>query len=158
MAVQVIYQGLLLSQDARMRAAENALFVELELPMPVGSNLELVGATARTSARVTRVHEGLGAGMIVVPADNAVVKALLADASVAAPAPVESQVPPNVVPAAAAPVQIVEDTGTRMEIEPPAPAAAEAAAPDGDTDSPDDTATGRKRRQRTKTRKTVIGH
>jgi hypothetical protein len=65
MNVDVIYQGLALVKGAPARSEGAGLFVEWELPMPVGTPLELVTPDGTRSGRVESVVEGAGAGMLV---------------------------------------------------------------------------------------------
>ncbi len=64
MIVDVSWDGVKLAAGAQAREEDSGWFVELEQPMPVGTRLTLDG-DARATVRVTRVHEGLGAGMLV---------------------------------------------------------------------------------------------
>ncbi|HEX8952567.1 MAG TPA: hypothetical protein VF945_12015, partial [Polyangia bacterium] len=54
---------------ATVREQDGGWFVELEQPMPVGTRIELAGDVQAT-VTVARVHEGLGAGMLLVKADG----------------------------------------------------------------------------------------
>ena len=64
MPVDVKWDGVLLVGGAAVREQDGGWFVELEQPMPVGTRIELSGDVQATVA-VARVHEGLGAGMLV---------------------------------------------------------------------------------------------
>lgn len=68
MPVDVRWDGVLLVGGATAREQDGGWFVELEQPMPVGTRIELSGDVQATVA-VARVHEGLGAGMLVKKAD-----------------------------------------------------------------------------------------
>ena len=57
------------SQGNMQALAGGDWFVELEQPMPVGTLLTLAGDVQAT-VQVTRVHEGIGAGMVVRKADG----------------------------------------------------------------------------------------
>ncbi len=65
MTVDVLYQGLTVATAAAARAEGDALFVELESPMPVGTALVIRSSEGERAARVERVREGMGAGMVV---------------------------------------------------------------------------------------------
>src|SRR5947209_6141476 len=67
MLVDVTFDGVSLVKGANARAEGRGWFVELEQPMPVGTLLAIAGET-QASARVERVVEGVGAGMLLVPA------------------------------------------------------------------------------------------
>ena len=69
MPVDVRWDGVLLVGGAAAREQDGGWFVELEQPMPVGTRIELSGDVQATVA-VARVHEGLGAGMLVKRADS----------------------------------------------------------------------------------------
>ena len=73
MIVDVSWDGVKLAAGAQTREEAGGWFIELEQPMPVGTRLTLEG-DAQATVRVTRVHEGLGAGMLV-KAEGAVVSA-----------------------------------------------------------------------------------
>ena len=64
MIVDVSWDGVKLATGAQAREEAGGWFVELEQPMPVGTRLTLEGE-AQATVRVARVHEGLGAGMLV---------------------------------------------------------------------------------------------
>jgi hypothetical protein len=64
MIVDVTWNGVTLAKGAQARSEGSGWFVELEQPMPVGTLLTLEGE-AQATVRVARVHEGLGAGMVV---------------------------------------------------------------------------------------------
>jgi hypothetical protein len=68
MTLDVTWDGVILAKGAQARAQDGGWFVELEQPMPVGTVLQLAGDTQGTM-RVARVHEGLGAGMLLKQAD-----------------------------------------------------------------------------------------
>jgi len=69
MPVDVKWDGVLLVGGATAREQDGGWFVELEQPMPVGTRIELSGDVQATVA-VARVHEGLGAGMLLKTADS----------------------------------------------------------------------------------------
>jgi hypothetical protein len=64
MTVDVTWDGVALAKSATIREQDGGWFVELEQPMPVGTSVVLSGDVQAT-VTVARVHEGLGAGMIV---------------------------------------------------------------------------------------------
>ena len=64
MIVDVSWDGVKLAAGAQTREEAGGWFIELEQPMPVGTRLTLEG-DAQATVRVARVHEGLGAGMLV---------------------------------------------------------------------------------------------
>jgi len=68
MPVEIEWDGVSLTKGAAAREEDGGWFVELEQPMPVGTTLVLAGDIQAT-VTVTRVHEGLGAGMVVKKAD-----------------------------------------------------------------------------------------
>jgi hypothetical protein len=78
MIVDVSWDGVKLATGAQAREEGNGWFIELEQPMPVGTRLQLDGE-AQATVRVARVHEGLGAGMLV-NAEGAVAHAPRANA------------------------------------------------------------------------------
>jgi hypothetical protein len=69
MTVDVSWDGVPLAKAATARAEGGDWFVELEQPMPVGTLLTLAGDVQAT-VQVTRVHEGIGAGMVVRKSDG----------------------------------------------------------------------------------------
>ena len=85
MPVDVKWDGVLLVGGAAAREQDGGWFVELEQPMPVGTRIELSGEVQAT-VTVARVHEGLGAGMLLKKADGGA-------AASAPPATVESAAP-----------------------------------------------------------------
>ena len=71
MTVDVLYEGLTIATAAAARAEGDALFVELESPMPVGSALVIRSTEGERAARVERVREGSpGAGIVVRFGEN----------------------------------------------------------------------------------------
>jgi hypothetical protein len=66
MAVDVLYQGIVLQRGSAVKDTPSGLFVTLDQPMPVGTALTLDEAGASRAVRVARVHEGVGPGVIVV--------------------------------------------------------------------------------------------
>lgn len=64
MTLDVTWDGVVLAKGAQAREQDGGWFVELEQPMPVGTRLELSGDT-QAAVQVTRVHEGIGAGMVL---------------------------------------------------------------------------------------------
>jgi len=68
MPVDVSWDGVPLARAATAREQEGGWFVELEQPMPVGTRVTLSG-DVQLEAVVARVHEGLGAGMLLSKAD-----------------------------------------------------------------------------------------
>jgi hypothetical protein len=65
MVVDVLYDGLPLQTGANAREEGGGTFIELEAPMPVGTTLLVRSAEGERSARVEKVHEGVGAGVLV---------------------------------------------------------------------------------------------
>jgi hypothetical protein len=139
--VDVHYQGLALAKGVPARDEDGALFVELEMPMPVGTRLDVITPDGTRAGRVFSVVEGPGAGMVVTFG--------VWQPKVKAPEPNA----PMAEMKSAPPLQVTPPSET--------PAAAAAAKPaekeDGD-DEPEPSDDGKKRRERRKTRKTVIGH
>jgi hypothetical protein len=69
MTVDVTWDGVALLKSATVREQDGGWFVELEQPMPVGTSIVLSGDVQAT-VEVARVHEGLGAGMLLKKADG----------------------------------------------------------------------------------------
>ncbi|MGZ3427416.1 MAG: hypothetical protein ACXVCV_12240 [Polyangia bacterium] len=69
MTVDVTWDGVALAKSATVREQDGGWFVELEQPMPVGTSVVLTGDVQAT-AQVARVHEGLGAGMLLKAAGS----------------------------------------------------------------------------------------
>ena len=65
MTVDVLYEGLPVAQGATAREEGPGAFIELDAPMPVGARLVVRGPTGDRPARVVRVHEGIGPGVVV---------------------------------------------------------------------------------------------
>ena len=86
--VDVKWDGVLLVGGATPREQDGGWFVELEQPMPVGTRIELSGDLQATVA-VARVHEGVGAGMLLKKAE-----ARAAATSAQPAAPEKSEPPP----------------------------------------------------------------
>jgi hypothetical protein len=64
MPVDIEWDGVSLAKAAAAREEDGGWFVELEQPMPVGTTITLSGDVQAT-VTVARVHEGIGAGMVV---------------------------------------------------------------------------------------------
>lgn len=64
MIVDVIWDGVPLAKGATAREQDGGWFVELEQPMPVGTSVEASG-DVQSTLTVARVHEGVGAGMLL---------------------------------------------------------------------------------------------
>jgi hypothetical protein len=64
MPVDVTWDGVSLAKSATVREQDGGWFVELEQPMPVGTTITLAGDVQAT-VEVARVHEGIGAGMLL---------------------------------------------------------------------------------------------
>ena len=64
MTVDVTWDGVALGKGATIREQDGGWFVELEQPMPVGTSVVLSGDVQATVV-VARVHEGVGAGMLL---------------------------------------------------------------------------------------------
>ena len=69
MPVDVTWDGVPLAKGATAREQDGGWFVELEQPMPVGTSIVLSGDVQAT-VEVARVHEGLGAGMLLKKLDT----------------------------------------------------------------------------------------
>ena len=67
MPIDVIYEGVVLARGMKMMATPSGTFVELEHPMPVGTQLVLEEAGVACPVRVERVHEGVGPGVFIIP-------------------------------------------------------------------------------------------
>jgi hypothetical protein len=141
MIVDVVYQGLALVKGANARSQADGVFVELDVPMPVGTRLELVTPDGNQSGRVESVVEGTGAGMLVGFGAR---KAASPDKAPVA----KKEAEPN------APM-------AEMKSAPPVPLAAEKDdsddedGPEPADEKPDDS--GKKGKRNRKPRKTVIG-
>jgi hypothetical protein len=71
MSIEVIYQGLTIARDPRFRLQDGGVFVELDGPMPVATQLSLTHGEHALRGRVRRVAEGTtGAGMLIVPTET----------------------------------------------------------------------------------------
>jgi hypothetical protein len=70
MIVDVLYEGLPLAKGVNAREEGSGAFLELDHPMPVGTRLIVKGAEFERPARVERVHEGVGPGVVVVFVDQ----------------------------------------------------------------------------------------
>jgi len=137
MIVDVLYEGLTLAKGVEARSEVDALFVELESPMPVGTRLIVRSPDGEKPARVESVAETGKLGVLVRYSGNI---SVITDTPVSAPA--ASAPSPTSAPAAPASA--------------PTPAAAPTPETDDDGDKdPQDKKGGRKRRN---TRKTVLGH
>lgn len=66
MAIDVLYQGMVLARDAKMMAAQAGTFVELSAPMPVGTQLVLEEDGVACPVRVERVVETGGTSGVFV--------------------------------------------------------------------------------------------
>ena len=67
MSIEVIYQGLTIAKGPAFRLQDGGVFVELDGPMPVATQLSLTHGENALHGRVRRVTEGAGAGMLIVP-------------------------------------------------------------------------------------------
>lgn len=65
MAIDVVYEGTVLARGTKMMSTPSGIFVELEAPMPVGTQLTLEENGVACVVRVDRVHEGVGPGVFV---------------------------------------------------------------------------------------------
>jgi hypothetical protein len=70
MVVDVLYDGLPLQTGAQVREEPGGAFIELEAPMPVGTTLTLRSPEGERAARVEKVHEGVGSGVLVKFVEN----------------------------------------------------------------------------------------
>jgi hypothetical protein len=61
----VLYQGLVLCTDVAVQKEPDGLFVEMPAPMPVGTTLGIRQEGELKQGRVLRVHESIGAGVLV---------------------------------------------------------------------------------------------
>lgn len=66
MTVDVVYEGLTIATAAPARAEGDALFIELESPMPIGTALVIRSDEGARAARVERVREGQGGAGVIV--------------------------------------------------------------------------------------------
>lgn len=66
MSLDISYQGLPLLRGASARFEDGGLFVPSEAPMPVATALSLSSGEHQLQAKVRRVREGSGAGMLIV--------------------------------------------------------------------------------------------
>ena len=67
MSIEVIYQGLTIAKGPGFRLQDGGVFIELDGPMPVATQLSLTHGDNALHGRVRRVTEGAGAGMLIVP-------------------------------------------------------------------------------------------
>ncbi len=144
MSLDVAYQGLTIAKDARVRFEDGALFVEVEGPMPVATQLLLSHKDKTLLGRVRRVREGSGAGMLIAPVESAklprwlmalhpeTAQAAQFEAEVEAPPPPVAP-PPETPPAAA---------NAANAASPASPEAAEAAPSNRTPDSEGEGANG----------------
>jgi hypothetical protein len=111
MAVDVVYEGIVLARGSQVQETPAGLFVALEAPMPVGTPLSLDEAGAKRTVRVARVHEGVGPGVIVVARDGSQLpKADTVVTAAQVPPPSAEPAPPPAEPAPApAPVAATTD-------------------------------------------------
>src|SRR5689334_6794265 len=70
MIVDVLYDGLPLAKGVSAREEGSGAFLELESPMPVGTRLIVKGPDFERPARVERVHEGVGPGVVIAFVDH----------------------------------------------------------------------------------------
>jgi hypothetical protein len=70
MSVDVSYEGIVIARGAEVKETPAGQFLALETPMPVGTTLRLHDGSSEHGVRVTRVHEGVCAGVIVAPASG----------------------------------------------------------------------------------------
>lgn len=70
MSVDVVYQGLSIAAEAATRVEDGGLFIEVQAPLPVASKVLVVSGERRLETLVARVHEGVGAGMLVRALDG----------------------------------------------------------------------------------------
>ena len=124
MSVDVVYQGLTIARGAATKkVTARELFIESAGPMPVATALTVTHGGHSLTAQVSRVVEGVGAGMVIVPTagdlptwvtqlqqpqvETVVIEAELEDdaprqsappAPVAAPEPIVQAAPPAPAP------------------------------------------------------------
>ncbi len=70
MSIDVSYQGLPIARGAGLHLEPPGVYIEMDGPMPVGTRLALSYEGHRLEGRVARVNEGVGPGMVVVPAEG----------------------------------------------------------------------------------------
>jgi len=70
MSLNISYQGLPIARQTSGRFEDGGLFVAHEAPMPVATALQLAFGEGTLQAKVRRVREGSGAGMLIVAADG----------------------------------------------------------------------------------------
>lgn len=70
MSVDVVYQGLTIARGAGTKISGAELFIESEAPMPVATQVTVSAGAHVLHGRVSRVVEGVGAGMAVVAASG----------------------------------------------------------------------------------------
>lgn len=147
MSVDVVYQGLTIARGAATKkVTARELFIETDGPMPVATALTVSHGRHSLTGQVSRVVEGVGAGMVIVPTagdlpgwvthleqpqvETVVIEAELEDEAPqksAPPAPAPAAAPEPVVQAAPpAPAPVIEMTA---ELPP------SAATPDSPTES-----------------------
>jgi hypothetical protein len=151
MTVDVLYEGLMVASGAIAREEGDALFVELEAPMPVGARLLLrMSGGLDREARVERVREGAGAGVLL---------RLLSPPK--AEPKIEPKAEPKVEPKAEPKVEPKAESQPSPPSEPPAPVepkASDGAPKNGDGDHDDGGPDKRGRGGRRRRTRTAIGH
>jgi hypothetical protein len=70
MSIDVSYQGLSIAKGAGLHLDPPGVYVEMDGPMPVGTRLSLSHDNNQLEGRVARINEGVGPGMMIVPADG----------------------------------------------------------------------------------------
>lgn len=172
MMVDVIYQGLSLAKATTAREEGEGAFVELEMPMPVGTVLTIATPDGERSARVERVHEGVGPGVVLRFGDSKSLGDPGSARTAANVPPPSAQAEPNApmaemksAPVAAPPPAVEAIPSAAVVATAPASNSApltitmEAPPEDNDDPPPSESNDPKKRRERRgKNRKTVIGH
>jgi hypothetical protein len=135
MAVNVLYEGLVLAESAVLKGLPAGLFLPMAGPMPVGTRLAVVAGEARREVQVSRVLEaGAEAGVFLVGArgERLTVEQLFTPT---APAEGAAAVPVELDGEADVTVPAVIELEAESDDEPPAtngaPAAAVTEAADG---------------------------
>lgn len=180
MSVDVVYQGLTIARGAGTKVTGRELFIETEGPMPVATALTVTHGGHSLASRVSRVVEGVGAGMVLVPAQGDALPAWLTQmrpqqvetvtieadseyddppAKVAPAPPVVQAAPPAPEPEPEVREMIAEpppSTVTPEPVETKAEATVEFAIPDGELDA-ESSASDKKTASRSSKKKSKAG-
>lgn len=132
MSLDISYQGLPLLRQTSGRFEDGGLFVPSDAPMPVATALSLRYGDHQLAAKVRRVREGSGAGMLIVAGAGGKLPRWLIDihpeSAATASELFEAPAPPPAPP-------VVEAPAASPPSEAPAEAAPSTHTPDSESDS-----------------------